>query len=141
MLTSTLVLGIRVIRVLLAEENKYFEVDFYRLFMKADEVKILITKKSIHLFVFLKRMNVSINYHKYVQCSQPFVTLNIPSHKLISKYVRPNTYAFEIDNFLSVCFYLLTSTIVPGITYFVVISHPLHQVNDRSRGTNGDVRY
>ena len=47
------------------------------------------------------------------------------------------------SNFAAACkffnlyaFILLTSTIVPGIKYFVVITHPLHQLLVRKRSSS-----
>ena len=39
-------------------------------------------------------------------------------------------YFFKLYTFI-----LLTSTIVPGINYFVILTHPLHQLQVRKRRT------
>ena len=49
--------------------------------------------------------------------------------------VRARSHTIIYIFFKLYAFILLTSTLVPGINYFVVTTHPLHQLQVRKRNT------
>ena len=78
-----------------------------------------------------RRKGIPISLASFRNLSSLITTTEVNLHFLPLKFqVEKGIYDFEHNDFFSnLCtFVLLTSTIVPDIDYFVVITHPLHQV-------------